>query len=212
MQNHDQVGNRAFGERIAALAADEAVHAATALLLLAPEPPLLFMGQEWGCARPFPFFCDFGPDLAERVVAGRREEFADFPEFRDPAARERIPDPMADATFAAAVLDWDAPARPAHSRWLNIHRQLLALRHRELVPRLRGPVHDRGGQLHGATALTAAWTLGDGSRLAVTANLGEAPVDGVSLPGGRVLYTTHPADTAAAAIRLPPWSVVSVSG
>ena len=98
LQNHDQVGNRAFGERIVRLTEPEALRAVLAVLLLAPSPPLLFMGEEWGCEQPFPFFADFGAALAARVREGRRREFERFPEFRDEAVRERIPDPGARET------------------------------------------------------------------------------------------------------------------
>ena len=93
LQNHDQVGNRAFGERIIQIADRRAVRAAAAILLLAPSPPLLFMGEEFGAETPFLFFCDFEKDLAAAVTAGRRNEFAHFARFNDPAERERIPDP-----------------------------------------------------------------------------------------------------------------------
>ena len=92
-----------------AIAPAEAVRAIAAVYLLLPQMPMLFMGEEWAAAQPFPFFCDFGPDLADAVRKGRRDEFARFPEFQDPAMRERIPDPMADATFASAKLDWERP-------------------------------------------------------------------------------------------------------
>jgi 1,4-alpha-glucan branching enzyme/maltooligosyltrehalose trehalohydrolase len=89
LQNHDQVGNRAFGERLGQLTSPEALRAATAILLLAPSIPLLFMGQEWAAPEPFLFFSDFGPDLAAAVAEGRRREFARFREFADPTARAR---------------------------------------------------------------------------------------------------------------------------
>ena len=108
LQNHDQVGNRALGDRLTTLAPPRALRAAMAVLLLAPSPPLLFMGEEWGATRPFPFFCDLGPALAPLVREGRRREFAHDPAFRN--APERLPDPTAEATFAAAVL------RPADAR------------------------------------------------------------------------------------------------
>jgi maltooligosyltrehalose trehalohydrolase len=78
VQNHDQVGNRAFRERIGQLAPPGGVRAAAELYLLAPQTPMLFMGEEWNAASPFPFFCDFGHDLAPLVAKGRREEFAGF--------------------------------------------------------------------------------------------------------------------------------------
>ena len=115
-QNHDQVGNRAFGDRLNAIAPPEAVRAVAAVYLLLPQIPMLFMGEEWGAAQPFPFFCDFGPELAAAVRKGRREEFARFPEFQDPAVRETIPDPTAEATFLSAKLAWDDRDRAAACR------------------------------------------------------------------------------------------------
>ena len=103
VQNHDQIGNRAFGDRISAIAPPEAVWAATAILLLAPSPPLLFMGQEWAAPQPFLFFCNFGEELSDAVREGRRKEFSAFPEFRDPAARSRIPDPNDQNTATSAI-------------------------------------------------------------------------------------------------------------
>ena len=93
LQNHDQVGNRAHGERLVSLSQESALRCLSAILLLAPSPPLLFMGEEWGCRQPFLFFCDFHDELAKAVREGRRKEFARFPEFRDPAARARHPHP-----------------------------------------------------------------------------------------------------------------------
>ena len=90
VQNHDQIGNRALGERLETLADESAVAAALSVLLLAPMPPLMFMGEEWGCTQPFPFFCDFSGDLADAVRNGRRKEFADA--YADPAME--VPDPL----------------------------------------------------------------------------------------------------------------------
>jgi maltooligosyltrehalose trehalohydrolase len=122
LQNHDQIGNRAMGERIDAIAASEAVRAVQAVYLLAPQIPMLFMGEEWGAPQPFPFFCDFPGALGDAVREGRRWEFARFPAFQDEAMRERIPDPGAEATFRAPGLDARHPGmsprgnRPAHRR------------------------------------------------------------------------------------------------
>src|SRR5437764_1310833 len=138
LQNHDQIGNTPFGTRIGANAPEPLVHAAAAIVLLSPEIPLLFMGEEWASRRPFPFFCDFGPPLDESVREGRRREFAHYPEFADPEAQRHIPDPNAEATFAAARLDWSEPREPEHASWLERHRKLLTIRHREIVPRLDG--------------------------------------------------------------------------
>ncbi|HYZ39072.1 MAG TPA: malto-oligosyltrehalose trehalohydrolase, partial [Stellaceae bacterium] len=106
LQNHDQVGNQPFGTRIAARADEAALHAAIAIVLLAPQIPLLFMGEEWASSRPFAFFCDFEPGLREAVREGRRREFAHFPDFQEESSRERIPDPTALSTFLMSRLDW----------------------------------------------------------------------------------------------------------
>ena len=99
LQNHDQIGNTPFGERIAADAPDALVHAAVAIVLLSPQIPLLFMGEEWATARPFMFFCDFEPDLAAAVREGRQREFAQFAEFGEAAAQGRIPDATEEGSF-----------------------------------------------------------------------------------------------------------------
>lgn len=191
IQNHDQVGNNAFGARLPRLASPEAIRVAAATYLLSPEIPLLFMGEEWGAEQPFPFICDFAPDLADKVREGRRREFAKFPEFRDPAARARIPDPCAAATFASAVLDWRALTRPPHGEWLAWYRQLLALRRREIVPRLHGIGGDAGRWRRlGERALEVAWRLGDGSSLLLLANFAERPVALPGSPRGRLLFAT----------------------
>ena len=111
LQNHDQVGNRAFGERLCSLASEQALRAATTVLLLAPAPPLLFMGEEFGAATPFLFFCDFGPQLAAAVTAGRRREFARFARFSDAQAQAQIPDPNDVHTFESSKLDWALSGR-----------------------------------------------------------------------------------------------------
>jgi maltooligosyltrehalose trehalohydrolase len=131
IQNHDQIGNRAFGDRLHHTIDQAAYRAVSALLLVAPETPLLFMGQEWAATSPFQFFTDHEPDLGAKVTEGRRREFADFSEFADPAARSRIPDPQALETFAASRLVWEEMSAPPHAGILRLYRALLALR-REL--------------------------------------------------------------------------------
>jgi maltooligosyltrehalose trehalohydrolase len=209
LQNHDQVGNRAFGERIAQLAAPPAVHAATAVLLLAPSPPLLFMGQEWGSVQPFLFFCDFGPDLAASVTEGRRREFERFPAFSDPAARERIPDPADHGTFGRSVLNWADHEKPEHRLWLDIHRRLLDLRRREIIPRLTGmPAGSGDLDLLGRGAIAASWIMGDGAKLGLVANLGGEDVRGAPRPPGELLYATDELLTSGVeAGLLPAWTV-----
>jgi maltooligosyltrehalose trehalohydrolase len=205
IQNHDQVGNDAFGRRLGKRAMPEAIRVAAAIYLLSPQLPLLFMGEEWGADQPFPFFCDFGGELAEAVREGRRREFAKFAAFRNPEARARIPDPTADATFASAVLDWSAIDRPEHGEWLAWYRHMLRLRAAEIVPRLKG-MEGHAGEWRplAARALSVTWRLGDGSRLALFANFAETPVALSALPEGRILYVSHKEPGAA----LPPLSVL----
>lgn len=189
LQNHDQIGNRAFGERLSLLASPEALHAATVLLLLAPSPPLLFMGQEWGAREPFPFFCDFGADIAPHVTSGRRNEFARFEQFSDATTREAIPDPCALQTFESARLDWSVTAQTPHREWFALHRELLALRHRLIIPHLRD-THGNGFQLLSSHALRVEWWLGSNQRLTVYANLGAEEVELIRPPSGALLYCT----------------------
>jgi malto-oligosyltrehalose trehalohydrolase len=207
LQNHDQVGNRALGDRLTALAPPEAVRAATAVLLLAPAPPLLFMGEEWAAPEPFLFFSDLGPDLGPRVAEGRRREFARFPEFTSPATRERIPDPQAETTFARSVLDWSRAGLAGHRDWLAFHRALLALRAQAIVPLLAGePVPGTSWKALGDTALEVAWTFPTGT-LRLAGNLGSAAVahGGPGPDWGRRLYALDlPVSTWS---ELPPWSV-----
>ena len=202
IQNHDQVGNNAFGARLAKLAPPDAIRVAAAVNLLGPHIPLLFMGEEWGAEQPFPFICDFGPDLAEKVREGRRREFAKFPAFRDPAARSRIPDPCAAETFASAVLDWKLLQRPPHRDWLRFYTHLLELRRREIVPRLSGIAGNAGGwRTLGERALAVEWRLGDGARLALFANFGTQAVRLDEPPRGRLLYATGAPPAADLAAR-----------
>jgi len=209
LQNHDQVGNRAFGERITNLAPSEAVRAATALLLLAPSPPLLFMGQEWGARQPFLFFCDLGEELAPLVVEGRRREFASFPEFRNAASRAAIPDPLADDTFTHARLAWEALDTRDGRQWLTLHRRLLAVRRAEIVPLLAAirPGETTWERL-GEGALRARWPVAEEGGLTVLANLSAHPVPTVGPAPGRVLFATH-AELAGELAHggLPPWAV-----
>ncbi|MDD5250323.1 MAG: malto-oligosyltrehalose trehalohydrolase [Rhodocyclaceae bacterium] len=211
LQNHDQVGNRAFGERIGALAAPQAVAAATALLLLAPSPPLLFMGEEFAAPQPFLYFCDFGPELAQAVTRGRRDEFVRFAGFSEAAMRSRIPDPGAEETFRGSCLDWHGLADDAAQQaCLARSRELLDLRRREIVPRLPGMKPGAEAcRCCGAHALVAHWLLGDGSQLALVANLGAAIATGITRPPGRVLHAAPAAAVMAlAAGAMPAWSVV----
>jgi malto-oligosyltrehalose trehalohydrolase len=168
LQNHDQIGNRALGDRLESLAAEKAVEAALAITLLAPMVPMLFMGEEWGATAPFPFFCDFQGDLADAVRNGRRKEFAGaYAKYGD-----EVPDPLDEATFRSTVLDWNARDLPKARQRLTLVRDLLSVRRREIVPRLAGArfgvasAEDNG-------LLSASWGMGDGTSLQLCANLSD---------------------------------------
>ncbi len=201
LQNHDQIGNRALGERLTALAPPERVEALLTVTLLAPSVPLLFMGEEWGETRPFAFFTDFTGDLADAVREGRRREFAAFPAFADPEARARIPDPNAPDTFRRSCLDWGMVTQEPHAARLALVRRLLRLRAEWITPRLpgigSGTVLWREG-----TGFALAWSLSGGGRLTLLANLGDAPVAVPERPKGEPLVGDGAAD------RLSGWTAL----
>jgi maltooligosyltrehalose trehalohydrolase len=170
LQNHDQIGNRALGERLTVLADSAKLRAATALLLLCPQIPLLFMGDTEGSETPFLFFTDFHDELADAVRDGRRREFAKFPAFADEAAREAIPDPNARATFEVSR----PQPGPDAEAWRALYRDLLALRRERIMPHLPG-TRAIGAEATGPAAVTARWRLGDGSTLGIALDLGDAP-------------------------------------
>jgi malto-oligosyltrehalose trehalohydrolase len=174
LQNHDQTGNRAFGERLMTLSSPTMIKALMTIHLLSPHIPLLFMGEEWGGTRPFAFFTDFEGDLARAVREGRRREFASFPAFEDAALRERIPDPNAIGTFEASRIDWTRPTTTEGRAWLDFTQGLLALRHARIVPHLKGAGGNAGRVLLAQDGLIAVdWQL-NGAVLGLRANLSEA--------------------------------------
>jgi maltooligosyltrehalose trehalohydrolase len=204
LQNHDQVGNRALGERLHHQIDPAAYRAASALLLTAPETPLLFMGQEWGATTPFQYFTDHHAELGRLVTEGRRAEFRHFKAFSDPAARARIPDPQAAATFLRSHLDWAETERAPYAATLALYRALLALRHSE--PALRAAQPFAVDALDEATILLARHappvTLLVVARLAGagTAALAPEALIGTTRPGRRrpgawqtLLHTEEPA-------------------
>lgn len=210
LQNHDQIGNRAFGERITAIAPETAIKAVNAIFLIAPSPPMLFMGQEWAAPQPFPFFCDFGPDLAQAVVQGRRSEFAKFPKFQDPAAREAIPDPGAINTFRSAVLDWSCLDQQAAINELRFHKELLHLRHEHVVPLLKENNKPKGiYELFGKAGVYVSWRFAKDVELCLIANLSNEEARGAPAVTGQFFYSSHPAlpDLLWGRQLMLPWSL-----
>lgn len=212
LQNHDQIGNRAFGDRLVTLAAPEALRAASALLFLSPHIPMLFMGEEFGATQPFLFFTShLTPALADAVREGRRQEFARFSAFSDPAKRERIPDPNAEQTFLDSIpKPDDSTAVP----WLEWTKAMIALRMEYVVPRLHG-ARALGSELLGRAAVKARWRMSDGQVLMIAINLDDEPVaiaferlaDGT---GGKILFETRGVEDAAPRGELPACSLIAV--
>jgi maltooligosyltrehalose trehalohydrolase len=202
LQNHDQIGNRALGDRLESIAKPKAIEAALAITLLAPAVPMLFMGEEWGSKAPFPFFCDFEGDLAEAVRQGRRKEFSGaYAKYGDD-----IPDPLEESTFQSAVLDWDAPNEAAGSRRLALVQELLAIRRREIMPRLAGAAFGEADATDNGL-LTASWRMGDGTTLSLIANLSDREI---IRPEGTATGTLIWGSELNGSI--PPWSVFSRIG
>ena len=214
LQNHDQVGNRALGERLSCLAAPPAIEALTAVLLLSPSIPLLFMGEEWGETHPFYFFTDFHGELARQVRDGRRNEFRRWRSFGDPQNRERIPDPNAWETFEASRIDWSEAEKSPHRERLALVQRLLAIRAREVVP-LLARMEGHSGRIlaDGPSGLAVAWQHGDGGRLALYACLGDKywqlpPELANASNASRTIYRSADDLDLSRNATLAPWSVV----
>lgn len=191
LQNHDQVGNRALGERITQLARADTLNLAMTILLLAPFPPLLFMGEEFAATTPFLFFCDFGPELAAKVTEGRRSEFATFEQFNSPEAQKQIPDPNCEETFLRSKLDWNSVARKAHCKWLDFYRNVLKCRREKLVPRIKDIVLGRAQfEVLAPLGLEVRWPFAKSGSLQLIANFDRSPFALRHKPEGKLLYTT----------------------
>ncbi len=205
IQNHDQIGNRAFGERLGSIAPPAAIRALAALYLLLPQVPMMFMGEEWGAAQPFPFFCDFDGELADAVRQGRRQEFAKFPEFQDEAMRARIPDPQAEATFMSAKLDWHDLGQNEHAACLTLYGDLLRVRRESLWP-LLVPAGAHAGRfvVLGPGAVLVRWQLAQGAQLSLAANLSAVAGAGFPPAAGRLLWQEGSAHESGG---VDPWFV-----
>ncbi len=201
LENHDQVGNRAFGERLSQLVSADAYRALVSIYLLLPQIPMLFMGEEWNTAKPFLYFCDFKGELAEQIRKGRRDEFAAFPEFSDPKKREQIPDPLDQSTFAASKLDWEN----AGGEWLTLYRQLLQLRRERMLPLFARFLPCAGTYcVLGKGAVRVEWKLNSGRRLELLANLADRSSDSaVEFAGEEIWRQGPPLDGG----KMAPWTV-----
>jgi maltooligosyltrehalose trehalohydrolase len=206
VQNHDQIGNRAFGERIAHLAPPERLPLARAALLLCPHIPLLFMGEEWEASSPFLFFVDFSadPELSRAVRDGRRREFANFKSFAEQHGERQIPDPTAEATFELSVLDWSEPARAPHADVRNEVRRLLRLRQDEIVPLTKSGFLGASHTVSTPESLEVTWRFQAGT-LRFVANFGAEQVASSVAPDERVLWS-NAALPDQARLAAGPWT------
>ena len=198
LQNHDQIGNRAFGERLTSLTSPRALEAAIILQMLCPQIPLVFMGEETASTTPFLFFTDHCDELAEAVREGRRREFAGFAEFADHEKREQIPDPNAADTFTTSI---PRPDPALGEERFALYRRLIALRMTEIVPRLAG-TGAISAEVIGPKAVCARWKLGDGAILTIVTNLGNQTV-AFDRPLGRRLFPSHDSDDEATGLTGP---------
>ncbi|MGT2454037.1 malto-oligosyltrehalose trehalohydrolase [Cupriavidus basilensis] len=209
LQNHDQTGNRALGERLTRLARPDALRAAVLLQLLCPQIPLVFMGEEYGAETPFLYFTSHPPELAAAVRAGRRREFSAVAAFSDPERAALIPDPNDPATFEAS-----RPPLDGDNAWSQYYRALLAIRHRELVPRLAGST-SAGVRIVSEAALAASWRLGDGALLTILINFGDAPAPSAPtgmppvIPGRLLAQSREGAEQALANGALPAATAIA---
>ena len=179
IQNHDQVGNRAQGERLITLAGAARTRVLLATLLLSPHIPLLFMGEEYGETNPFLFFTDFHGDLAKAVREGRAKEFDGHAGHEG----ESVPDPNEESTFTRSKLDWHKPDEEEGEAWLALTRKLLALRQRYLVPLLATAGGQSGHVLATAPGfLAVSWRFPKGT-LSLALNIGEQPQTLPEMPG-----------------------------
>jgi malto-oligosyltrehalose trehalohydrolase len=185
LQNHDQIGNRAFGERLTTLADPSALEAAIALQLLCPQIPLLFMGEENASRSPFLFFTDHNDELAAAVRKGRRSEFAGFSAFSDQKRLAELPDPNAPETFERSRPQPDPNLGSAREA---LYRRLLAVRHADIVSRLAG-TRAMDARALGPAAVIARWQMGDGAVLTLATNLG-ASSEAMPVQRGRLLFAS----------------------
>ncbi|GGC54582.1 malto-oligosyltrehalose trehalohydrolase [Chelatococcus reniformis] len=195
LQNHDQVGNRAFGERLSRLVPEEKLALARAALLLGPQVPLLFMGEDWSASTPFQFFVDFAddPTLSDAVREGRRAEFAKFKAFSDPDARERVPDPTSEDTFHRSVLNWSEADQPAHRAVREDVRELLGLRQRHVEPLIASGFRGSQQDLTVPDMLDVTWRF-DAGMLRLLANVGSFPIT-VAVGTARPIWSRHATTT-----------------
>ncbi|UWU95571.1 malto-oligosyltrehalose trehalohydrolase [Bradyrhizobium sp. CB1015] len=196
-QNHDQVGNRAFGERLSRLVGPDKLELALALVLLSPHIPILFMGEEAAAETPFLFFADWTGEAAELTREGRRKEFSHFKAFATPETRAVIPDPCDERTFLASKLDWTSiDQSPSGTRFRALTAHLLTIRHEKIVPLIKRGFVSAQRQLLGTDprmgGVDVRWQTEQGDVLQIVANFADHELPMPSLVDGESLWRMHP--------------------
>lgn len=178
IQNHDQVGNRAFGERISVLSSINLIKATACLYLLAPSIPLIFMGEEWGSKSPFYFFCDFYEELSKAVKIGRRDEFSKFPQFSDPKIRETIPDPSLEKTFLDSKLNWDDLEKKDYKEMFDFYSLMLSIRKKVIIPIIK-KIKTKNFEIYTDKSFSVNWNIEQEGKkiLSVIANFEDTSID-----------------------------------
>ena len=213
LQNHDQIGNRALGERISHLTSPERLALARAGVLLAPQVPMLYMGEEWDASNPFLYFVDFSADeaLSEAVREGRRREFANFKSFAEQHGETQIPDPTHEDTVKLSSLDWEEASRPPHADARAAVRRLLEIRAQEVVPLTKTAFLGADHNLAGPGCLAATWRFAGGA-LRFLANFGDRDATPDIGAAERVIWASPGVERAETQVRLPSWRGVFLKG
>ncbi len=201
IQNHDQIGNRAIGDRMSSHIPPEPIKAIAAVYLLAPQIPMMFMGEEWGAKEPFPFFCEFNEEMNEKIRKGRREELSRLPGFEG----DDVADPTAYETFLSAKIDWSMAEEEDGVGMMEFYTNLIALRHEHIVPFLRDTSLKSGSFQAQGKAVNVVWQLAGGAQLQLLANLSPDPVTVENWAReGEELYSVGKIDGSS----FDPWSVL----
>ncbi|MGO4354621.1 malto-oligosyltrehalose trehalohydrolase [Rhizobium sp. RAF36] len=204
LQNHDQIGNRAFGERLLSLSRPPMVETLTAIMMLAPQIPFLFMGEEYGETQPFYFFCDYAGELGDMIRKGRMTEAEGFGGLKEGQSKETLPDPNARATFDGSALQWQRAEAVDGRRRKAFVAELARIRQQHVVPLLKRTPRMQAEALEtGDGALAIDWAM-DGARLQLRANLTSLPMTLPAVNGQTIFELIREAHGEG----LPPESVV----
>ncbi|MGD9580367.1 MAG: malto-oligosyltrehalose trehalohydrolase [Vampirovibrionia bacterium] len=193
IQNHDQTGNRAFGDRLNMLIGQDKYKLAAALYILNPSIQMLFMGEEFSASDPFLFFCDFDENLADSVRNGRQEEFAKFPQFQDKRIRETIPDPLSEQTFLKSKLSWDKLNSNDSLNTYKYYKLLLKTRKEFIIPLINKlKISNTSYEILNDASFLINWSSCDGDiLLSLVANLGNQEVNHQLNIFGNLLFSVN---------------------